>query len=158
MRAYPKAMLLKPDSYWPNPPYGPKGGKPVVESGSNSNSNNPTTGDGEDIDGGGEEMIPPAVTKSSDRLNMSLLCIAGKKALHKKAVIRKIIQRKFKVALGLIVVRGAETDVSSQEEEKGREMGLRFKDDASEERKWVLQGIVLLFLQLGFKRLTGEMG
>lgn len=113
-------MLLKPETYWSNPPYGLEGNQ--VEPGNSDSGNG---------DISGEETIPV----KANRLNMSVLCVAGKKAVHKKAIIRKKTVNKFKTALGLIVTRGA----TGAAQETGH-MRLNFKEDPSEERKWVLQG------------------
>jgi len=76
----------------------------------------------------------------ADRLNMSMLCVTGKKYVHKSAVIRKKTGSKIKHAISLIVTRGAKAIPQGN-----GELELSFKEEPSEETKWVLQNWTYIF-------------
>jgi hypothetical protein len=75
---------------------------------------------------------------------MSMLCVAGKKAVHKSAVIRKKTVNRLKIALALIVTRGAITTPRGN-----GNLGLSFKEEVTEEREWVLQGTLDIYIFCG---------
>jgi hypothetical protein len=81
-RAFPKAILQKPDPYWSEVPFDKKKLQDGVEA---------------------------AASIASDYVDMSVLFFSTKRILHKKAVYRTKITRKLKAALGLVITRGAET-------------------------------------------------
>jgi hypothetical protein len=125
VRAYPTALLQKPQFLYPNPPF-------------------PWTGDRFQYGAGhageeGTERGPEVVSAPNrTRLDMSVLFIGGER-IHKKVVYQNMCLTRLKTALGLVVIRGAVAEDPAAGR-RGR-MRLVFKDtERISAREWVLQG------------------
>jgi hypothetical protein len=124
LRAFPKALLQKPEYQWPNPPYPPAEIVCWEERVVNEKRNNP-------------KKSQNATTSVMD---MSLLLVLGKKALHNKATIRRRVSKKLKVAISLIVTRGADVEVIPSSETAKSKLRVVFRPERLKP-DYVLQGV-----------------
>ena len=125
IRAFPKALLTKPDVVWPNPPY--KAAAQVKWAKQVDAFKRAT-----------DDTKPEFVNLKSGSLDMSIACIVSKKAIHKSAVIRKQILRRLKSTMGLIVVRDAD---ARELEKTGDSASSKFVLDVGKSEKmnnWIL--------------------
>jgi hypothetical protein len=131
IRAFPKAVLRRPDVPWPDPPY-PAASD--VKWSEQLERLRKETGPGVRGVNAGTSQI------KVDSIDMSMACIVGKKATHKSAVIRGKLVGRLKIAVSLIITRGA--DVHSRGDRKGLEgAGLVLNDDVDINRQqWISQG------------------
>ncbi|EIN14696.1 hypothetical protein PUNSTDRAFT_118105 [Punctularia strigosozonata HHB-11173 SS5] len=110
LRVFPRALLARPLTPWPNPPWPPASIYPSRED---------------------AEVI------SKNVVGMSVVCVIGKKTVHKSAVIRRKIAGRIKTALSLIVTRGA--DIGIRRTANGKELkSLTFDPEGGGGQKWVL--------------------
>jgi hypothetical protein len=103
---FPKAILNKPEVEWPDPPFPHatvlKWGEQV------ENRRNATAGGKQDNNA---DLKRGRVCP----IDMSMICITGKKSIHKQATFRGRLSRRLKTAISLIVTR----DVGVEDKSKG---------------------------------------
>lgn len=72
-----------------------------------------------------------------DSVDMAMVCIVGKKATHKSAVIRNKIVARLKTAVSLLVTRGAAASGRTQGCDTAH---LVFNEDANSPERWISPG------------------
>jgi hypothetical protein len=135
VRAYPKALLQKPESPLPDPPFSFR--KYVSwedrfasrAAGSDARLN---------------QIINPSSSRTLKRrsLDMTFRSIITKK-IHKSAVIRRKMATKLKAAISLIVVRGADAKKSTKPVEESNQPDATQTElcfDSDEGGYWILSG------------------
>ena len=139
----PKAALWVPDTVWPDPPYTLKS-EPLIpwisrKPGTSSKGREAGGRQGKgDKDGVvGEEVVQSKRPwEKGEVVNMSLIKVIGKNT-SKSAVIRKKIGAKLKMAVRLVVTRGA----SAVEVGKKGKSKLELRcDEEDAGAKWILRG------------------
>lgn len=131
IHAFPKALLTLPDVPWPDPPF--KSAKVTKWSEQLEVLRN-TFGKGTDSNANARPVKIGAV-------DMSMLCILGKKSTHKHSSVRKVIVRRLKHAVSLIVTRGADVCTTGKDgdEKKGLRLVLNDNGDLNP-HEWFLPG------------------
>jgi hypothetical protein len=131
VKAYPKALLQKPEVYWPDPPFSRV--RHVYWQDKIKTPRDVTNGTG-------QETGKTTTTSSSSRrtVDMAFAGVINRK-IHKSAVIRNKISVKLKTATSLVVTRGADA-IKSVNKAHGMQMKLVFRQD--EQRDWILPGMI----------------
>jgi hypothetical protein len=112
LRVFPRALLARPLNPLADPPWRPASIYPSREN----------------LD-----------TFTDKIVGMSVMCILGKKSVHKSAVIRRKIATRLKTALSLIVTRGANVEKRISSTGKDRKL-LVFDEEDGGGKKWTLSG------------------
>jgi len=94
IRAFPKALLKKPDVSWPDPPYHYPANVKWSEQLAQLRK---VAAEGEDLQ-----------RLKVDSVDMSMVCVLRKNAVYKRAVIRRKTVGRLKTAVSLLVTRDAD--------------------------------------------------
>jgi hypothetical protein len=132
IRAFPKALLKRPISLWPDPPY--KYAPHVKWSEQLKRLRR------ENVEGEVWNVNADAKRKV-DAVDMSMSFVLGKKAVHKSAPIRTRTTRRLKAAISLLVTRGVDV------RKTGKRTRLVLNDDGNINRhQWFSPGSLALSL------------
>ncbi|KII91580.1 hypothetical protein PLICRDRAFT_51722 [Plicaturopsis crispa FD-325 SS-3] len=111
VRAIPKAILAKPDTIWPDPPYGPS-------------EKLSSWRERAEIENGLAPQPPEPVNstptwhwshKRKPSYPVSLQFVTGKKNLHKLSSVRQAVRKRLRLAILLAVTRGADADLPDKD-------------------------------------------
>ena len=137
MRAVPKALLVRPDIVWPDPPFG---FKPYPARSAEDEDGYGHGGEEDEYDGVHKATRTRTTWTPMPRVDMSLMHVIVTK-MHKSGLVRSKVKSRIKNAVALVVTKGADVDV-----ERGELVAN--EDNAKDPEKWVLPSTSRLFSSL----------